>query len=261
MRFVRAVALALLASPAAGADLDAVKQRGTLRVLFVPSQGISQFFHHDSARPGLDREILEGFAHLQRLQLEAVPIAGWDELSGALVAGRGDVVAGSYTVTESRLRTIAFTSEVFPTRAVVVTRKPTRVIRTHDELLRERIGTVRGTSMAEALAQAGVPAAKIDDTLPPGGQVAALVSGKVTLVVLGLENAIAEQRADPQLQLGMFLGPEGSLAFGVRKADVELRRALDDYITSLRKSGGWSRLVVKYFGERALDALKGARAE
>jgi len=37
----------------------------------------------------------------------------------------------------------------------------------------------------------------------------------------------------------------------VRKADAELRRSLDAYLAEFRKHPGWSRLLVKYFGEDA----------
>jgi ABC-type amino acid transport substrate-binding protein len=83
----------------------------------------------------------------------------------------------------------------------------------------------------------------------------------VSAVVLGVENAISAQRADPALQLGLFLGPPTSLAYGVRKGDADLLKALDEYIENLRRTPTWSRLVVKYFGERAPDVLKKARME
>jgi hypothetical protein len=38
-------------------------------------------------------------------------------------------------------------------------------------------------------------------------------------------------------------------------------KALDEYIENLRRTPTWSRLVVKYFGERAPDVLKKARME
>ena len=37
----------------------------------------------------------------------------------------------------------------------------------------------------------------------------------------------------------------------MRKSDPELRRALDAYITEFRRQPGWSRLLVKYFGDDA----------
>jgi ABC-type amino acid transport substrate-binding protein len=61
--------------------------------------------------------------------------------------------------------------------------------------------------------------------------------------------------------MGLFLGPPTSLAYGVRRGDGELLKALDEYIENLRRTTTWSRLVVKYFGEMAPDVLKKARTE
>ena len=263
MRHALAAAVLALLPAVAGADLAEIKASGKLRVLYVPSSAATDDFLdvRSTDRPGFDRELLEGFAQLHKVKVEYVPIPEWDGLAPALVKGKGDLIAGRYSVTEGRKKLLAFTVEVFPTRHLVVTRKPTRVVTTMDELLKEQIGTVRGSSMAETLATAGVPAARVDDSLRPGQQGIALVEGKVTAVVMGVENAIAEQRHDPAFQLGMFLGPPGSLAFGTRREDAELRRALDDYLESARRSTAWSRLVVKYFGETAVEVLKKARAQ
>jgi ABC-type amino acid transport substrate-binding protein len=244
----------------AAADIDEITRRGTLRVLAVLVNQQESFV---SAKPGvgLDREMLEGFAALHRVTLTVVPVAGWDGLVPALQEGRGDVIAGRFTVTEARRRQIDFTVEVFPTRNVVLTRKPHRVVTTLQELRQERVGTVKGTSMADAVAAARVPPSNLDDSIPTGTLPAALKAGTVTAIVLGVENAIADRHEDPDLQLGVFLGPPGSLAWGVRKVDTRLREALDTYISSVRRTPTWSRLVVKYFGEDAPEILREARAE
>ena len=80
-------------------------------------------------------------------------------------------------------------------------------------------------------------------------------------VVLGIENAITERRKDPALQVGVFLGPPGALAWAVRKGDRALLAALDDYVASVRRTPTWSRLVVKYFGDEAPEVLRRARDE
>jgi ABC-type amino acid transport substrate-binding protein len=103
-----------------------------------------------------------------------------------------------WRLTEERRRRIAFTTEVFPTRTAVVTRRPHRVVKTLEELRAERVGVVKGTSMAEAVESAAVPRASVDDSIPSGGGPAALKSGKVTATVLGVENAITAQRDDPE---------------------------------------------------------------
>lgn len=256
------VALPSAAGPARAADLAEIKGRGVLRVLAMGPRGPDEFLPvNPEPRPGFDREVLEGFASLQRVKLEVIRVAGWDALIPELRAGKGDVIAGRFTVTESRKRSIAFTSEVFPTRTVVLTRRPHRVVRSIEELRTEKVGTVKGTSLAEAVAAAGVPKANVDESIPSGTLPDALKAGQVTAVVLGVENAISARGSDPALQLGMFLGPPGSLAYGVRKGDAELLKALDAYIENLRRTPTWNRLVVKYFGDAAPEVLKKARTE
>jgi ABC-type amino acid transport substrate-binding protein len=256
-----ALALPLAPTPALEArDLPEIQRSGVLRVLAVLVNQQDDFF---SAQPGrgFDRELVEGFATLARVRLEVVPETTWDALVPSLLQEKGDLIAGRFTVTESRRSVIAFTSEAFPTRNVVLTRKPRRVVTTLEELRAEKVGTVKGTSMAEAVAAAHVPPSHVDDAVPTGTLPAALRAGRVTAIVLGIENAIAAQRQDPDLQLGVFLGPSGSLAYGVRKEDTALRQALSDYIDNLRRTPTWSRLVVKYFGEAAPDILRKARPD
>jgi ABC-type amino acid transport substrate-binding protein len=262
MRSLGAALLTLLAcAPHATADLDDVKRAGTLRVIVTLDSRRPEFFAEpQSARPGFDQEVLKGFAALHRVTLTPVFVGGWDALIPALLAGKGDVIAGRFSVTDARRRQIDFTTEVFPYRLVVLTRKPHRVVRTLEELRHERIATSKGTIMVEALQEAGVPASARDDSFPPGGYVEALKSGRATATVWGVESAIASQREDPDLQLGMFIGPPGSLAYGVRKGETALLAALDTYIEGLRRTPTWSRLVVKYFGDSAPEILRKARS-
>jgi ABC-type amino acid transport substrate-binding protein len=256
----RAAVALLLAVPVGASDLEAVKARGSLRVLAVDLKEPDEFFQFKGT-PGFDREILEGFATLHRVRLEPVAIAAWDDLVPALLADRGDLIAGRFTVTEERRRRIAFTKETFPTRNVVLTRKPTPPVTSLEALRALRVGTVRGSSMAEAIARAGVPEANVDDSVRPGGLPAALAAGKVKAIVLGVEYAVVARRDDPQIEIGMFVGPPGSLAYGLRKEDAALLAALDAYIENLRRTATWNRLVLKYFGESAPEVLKKARQE
>jgi ABC-type amino acid transport substrate-binding protein len=156
---------------------------------------------------------------------------------------------------------VDFTVEVFRTRNVVITRKPSRVVTTLDELRQERVGTIRGTTLAQAVADARVPPRNVDDSIAPTAFGDVLRSGKVTAIVDGVEDALLLQQADPDIQLGLFLGAAESLAFAVRKNAPQLRQALDEYLSNFRRTPSWNRLLVKYFGGSALEVLRRARAE
>jgi ABC-type amino acid transport substrate-binding protein len=252
--------LVLAAVPAVAGDLAEVKARGSLRVLAVMLNQDNAFIAAE-AGTGFDREVLEGFCSFHRLRLEVVPLSSWGGLIPALQQGKGDLIAGRFNVTPARRELIEFTTEVFPSRHVVLTRKPHRLVATVEQLKAEKVGTVKGTSMAEAVNDAGVPPGNLDDGIPTGTLPDALRSGRVTAVVLGVENAMIEQRKDPALQLGAFVGPPSSLAYGVRKGDAALLAALNEYISNLRRSPTWNRLVVKYFGGSAIEVLKKARPD
>jgi ABC-type amino acid transport substrate-binding protein len=248
----------LLAATSAHADLPEAKARGRLDVLFVPG---SPEFVDVEKRSGFDVEILEGFARLHRLEVAWVPVKSWDLLLPTLNEGTGDLAAGGITTTDARQKIVSFTAEVFPSRHVMVSRRPHRVVQTVEELREEKVGTIRGTSIAEIVALAGVPASTVDDTFASGGLPAALKEGRITATVLGVEDALVAQHADAALQLGGFVGPRQGLAFAVRSRDTASRAALDEYIANLRRTPSWNRLVVKYFGAVALDILRNVQKE
>src|SRR6185295_6984911 len=102
-------------------------------VLAVPVNEGPQFIAADKPDTGFDAEILAGFAHLHELTVEVVPVETWDGLVPALMKGKGDVVAGGFTDTPARRAQIAFSVEVFPTRDVVLSRKPNPPIATLEQ--------------------------------------------------------------------------------------------------------------------------------
>lgn len=247
-----------LLGPAGMGDLPEIKARGTLRVLAV--DGSPRFLALDpGAPPGFDRELLEGFAQLEAVSIEIVRVPSLDSLLPALIEGKGDLVAGGLLATAARESRIDFTVEVFPTRLVVVTRQPHRTVRTIEELREEKVGTFRGSAMAEALSAANITPAKLYDRFVLSEVVEGLRSQRITACVLGVGDAVGAQHNDPLVQIGMFLGPPGRLAFGVRKDAPLLRQTLDAYLANSRRAGTWNRLVVKYFGDSALDVLRRAR--
>lgn len=245
------------AHAAAARDLPAIRKEGALRVLVVPIEREREFVDMGSeSRPGFDVEILQGFARTQKVKLELINAGGWDQLIPSLLKEKGDVIAGQFTDTEARRKQIQFTQAVFPTGVVVVTRKPHRLVTSIDDLRGEKIGTIRGTSMDEAILTAGIKGKTDYNTLQEKDVSSALKSGEITAAVWGLEGAIAAASRDPDLQIGLRLGPPASLAYGVRREDNELRTALDAHLEMTRKTGAWQRLVVRYLGAAAPKILK-----
>lgn len=254
-RCAAAFGLALLVGASvSAADFADLKSRGVIRVLAAIDENPEWFSVRASERPGFEREVLEGFARVHKLRLEVVGVERWEEAIPMLVEKKGDVLAG-INDTLARRKTIDFTAELLPARHVVVTRKPHRPVPNAAELKTRTVAVVPDTTLAEAVAKAGVGAAQIVSVADVPEAFAALKTGRATAAVVDILDFLQTHRKDPDLELGVTLGAALSSAWGVRKSDPELRRALDAYVAELRRNAAWSRLLVKYFGDDAPAAL------
>jgi ABC-type amino acid transport substrate-binding protein len=232
---------------------------GVLRVLFVPDDRSDFFSAEGGAKPGFEREMLDGFARARNLRLEAVPVTGWEDIVPALEAGKGDVIAGHCTVTEQRQQHVDFTDPVLPTRNVVMTRKPAPRILLVKDLVKKRIGGVKGSASYAALLEAGVPKANVEEAVSQQELLERLRAGKIDAIVRPAPLAIVTHRDEPSIELGMFIGPPSHFAWGVAKKNTELRTALNEHLTMMRRTGAWTRLVARYFGESSIAILKQAQ--
>ena len=247
--------LLLAGTPAGASDLPGLGQPGVLMVIVAADEQAGRFNPRDAGEPGFERELIERFAKLHRLRVESVVVARYKDRIPALLEGRGDAIIAIHE-TDERHEIIAFTQEVMPARQVVVTHKPHSVIRTPEQLRSATVGILRGTTTwLRDTVDAGVPDAEIERFPSLDAVFEALRSGKITATVMSVADLGLAMAKDPSLQPGLALGTPGSSCWGVRQEDRELRQSLDEYLTSVRRTPTWSRLVVKYFGDETLLVL------
>jgi ABC-type amino acid transport substrate-binding protein len=253
-RLAWGLALALVAASAPGADLEDIQKRGVLRAIAQKDEAPEMFRFSGPGEPGFEREMLQGFAALYDLSLEAVSVNTSADRIPALLRGDGDVIVGIVDNAERR-RQIAFTPEVLPARHLVVTCAPGPRVETIEDFRKAKVGVVDGTSWKTEASAAGVPADQLAlfPTREPVFE--ALESGRITATVMTVTDFLLATRTRACLEGGVGLGTPGSAGWGVRKESTDLQAALDAYISNYRAGASWSRLIVKYFGDQALKAL------
>jgi len=262
----RAVIGLTLVSVVAGAaspafDLAQIQARGKLRVIAAEGEQPEEFAFQAQGRHGFEREMLEGFATLHHLGFEVVKVKTWDDRIPALLRGDGDVIV-ALTDTEARRKQIAFTTETLPARHLVVTAGSRPPVNTLDELRAlAHVGVVKATSWAEAAREAGVSSAHLEEFDELDALLGALRAGAIDATVMSVSDYTLAAKRHPGLKAGLFVGPPRHQAWGVRKEDTELLKAMDDYISNLRRTPSWSRLIVGYFGEESLKVLGRAREQ
>jgi ABC-type amino acid transport substrate-binding protein len=252
------MALLLAANPVPGLDLAEIKAKGVLRVIAAADEAPETFSFAGGENPGIDRELVEGFARLHGLRVEAVKAKTYADRIPSLTRGEGDLIVAIFD-TEDRRKLVDFTVEIMPTHNVAVTLEPRKAVASIAELKGLRVGAVRGARPAEETLEAGVPASALQLFADLDEMTQALKAGSLDAMVVPVSELAVASRTTRGLTAGAAVGPTGKVAWAVRKQDRALRAALDDYLTNVRRSPSWSRLIVKYFGDQALQVLGRAR--
>lgn len=254
------VALALTTGSEA-ADPLGLRVPGVLRVLVSSDEMPEVFsFAARAPKPGFERELVEGFAKAKRLELRIVPVKSFDQIIPLLLKSEGDLIVGIVD-TAARRQKIAFTSETYPVRHLAVTRKPQARVASASDLRGLKVAVIPGTTWADVTAEAGVPAANQVSCTDTNDVLDSLKKGRAQATVMAVFDFALSQKYDAALEAGPFLGTPGVAAWGLRKEDEALKRAIDDYLLALTTSPAKSSLLVKYFNEGALDLLRRARKE
>jgi polar amino acid transport system substrate-binding protein len=240
-------------------DLPEIGARGVLRVAIDPQLRPEVFTFQSGEASGFEGEMVQAFAGLHRLKVEIVNVPDVAGRFTALLAGKADLVI-AIAATEPRRKQVSFTTEVFPGGVVLVTRPPHPAITALDQLRGKRVGVFKGSNGADVAAAALPPEAKLDDSFMSNDAVLlALRTGEVDAMAAGLGGSFLNKRKDPSLEVGLVLAPSPGPGWATRKDAPQLFKAAEEFLFNLRQTPTWNRLVIKYYGEVALEALRKAR--
>lgn len=175
----------------------------------------------------------------------------------ALIAGKYDLVFSSLSMTDQRRGAIAFSEKYYDTAVMFVANKRDGGMDTSPQGMKGRtIGTKIGSANARYLQEIYVPAGAIvrpyvthDEARIElaNGRIDALIGDK-TAVLYWMEKSTQGaccQAVGHDLHEPKYFGD--GIGAGMRKADVELKAAVDKALREIRRTGAYDRIRAKYF--------------
>jgi membrane-bound lytic murein transglycosylase MltF len=253
-------------------DLDAMRARGTIRVLTDWTR--TDFFIENGQPRGLSYELMNSFGEwlnaregrddhrAPKLRLLFVPTALAD-IVPALAAGRGDIAAAGITATEARARSVTFTRPYLTDVAeVVVAHRGAPALAGIEDLAGKPLLVQAGSSEEESaralsarLVGAGRAAIDIRPA-PPGMTLEDALelanSGAVPYVVADSHVAKLWARVlhEIDVRTDLALSSGRQIAAAVRHDSPQLKEALDAFLAEHgeRHRGGSGDLIARYFG-------------
>jgi ABC-type amino acid transport substrate-binding protein len=247
----------LLAPAAAAGSLVDVRARGKLVVLSFPHQE-SSFVRVDVERglgfyEGIDVDLMTAFASSLGVELEIHPVRPtFAALVPALLAGEGDVIATSFTITAERRARMLFSEPYFTVYAVVLAKKERGFASVAD--LAGKVGSsVQGSSLHERMkALPGVKLHFVDFTRWNYDAVAADEADFTVVDETGTGQLLPLY---PELGLAFRLPGTDHYGYALAPGAEDLRAALDAFLVEARKSGRLDEIVRRHLGDGVSSGL------
>jgi ABC-type amino acid transport substrate-binding protein len=241
------------ATPGAGAaahsSVAAVKARGKLVMLCFPHQE-SPFIRVDvelglDHYDGIDFEIMDGFARSLGVALEVRPVKpSFATLVPALLAGDGDVIASSFSITPERRQKVDFSRPYFTVHAVVLVRKDSTA-RSPADLAGKTAATVPGSSLEERIKQ--LHPGRIHYVDFTRWNYDALSEKEADFTVLDDTSTMRLLPLYRDLKLAFPLPGVDDYGYAVAPKS-DLRQAIDRYLDDLQRTGRLDKILQFYLG-------------
>jgi polar amino acid transport system substrate-binding protein len=245
------------ADPGPGGTLAAIRQRGEL-TWGGDVQGGEPYVYEDPAHPdrviGFEVDIMAEVGRRLGVRSRMVQYS-WATLVPSLERGDFDVIANGLEATAERRERILLSDPYF-VYAETLTVRTDSTVRSVFDLAGKRVGTLNQTYAHDIIRMLYGEAAKVyEGNEEPYTD---LELGRTDAVLL--DNIIADRYgctpAHPTLTCLPYDVARGTYVVGVRKADPELKRAIDGALAAMRTDGTLERILrsAKLWDARQVEA-------
>ncbi|MBN6732820.1 ABC transporter substrate-binding protein [Burkholderia multivorans] len=249
------ITMLVAAAAMACATLASAKEWTTIRIGVDPTYPPFESTATDGSVQGFDIDL--GNALCAKLNAKCLWVSSsFDGLIPGLQARKFDVILSSMAATEQRRQQIDFTDRLYRNQTRLIARTGSGLLPEAAKLAGKRIAVEQGT-IQETYAREKWAAAKVEVVPYPSYDqaYADLVNGRVDGVLMDAVQGQLGFLATPRGKGFSFAGgvvydPKimgNGDAAGVRKADTDLRDALNRAIAQIRSDGTYNKIQSKYF--------------
>ena len=230
-------------------------------VVISRSAPTTRFVGPDGTYAGFEQDMLELFARETNLRLNVIDSRRFSDIIPAVSGHVAHLAAAGLSITEDRERQVDFGPKYMTTRKTIAYNTDKQRPRQFEDLVRQRGGTLYGSSSAEALREmsrkiAGLKwtelhAADVDELLD------LLSEGKLDYVVTDSHVIELARNFYPNVSVAFSFGDPEPIAWAIPKdADPKLVSQVNEFFSSIERDGTLRILIDRYFGHvKRLDQL------
>ncbi len=195
---------------------------------------------------GIDVDLAAGFARSLGVSLEVrtVSTPSYAELIPDLLAGKGDLIASSFSITPERSKLVDFSDPYFEVYQVAIVRADSTIAGPRDVTGKTSV-VVTGASMEAKIRGLGIPPQRIIHVGFTRDVLLAVMEGRADFTVMGVDDAGITTpllRDFPQLKVAFKLGTTEKYAAAFRKGS-DLRPAFNAYLKQITANGKLAEFI------------------
>lgn len=247
---------------------DEIKKDGILRAITTYSS--TTYFLYKGRPMGFEYEMLERLAESLDLDLEIIIAEDEDKLIDMLNRGEGDLIAYGFTITEDRKKEVNFTKALYNSHQVLVQRKPKnwRRMKIHEinevlikdpiQLIGDTVSVKKESSYAKRLKNLSSELGEkiYIDSLPGSWSADKIIKkvaeGEIKYTVADQNIAFINASYYPILDISTKISFSQRIAWATRKNTPELLKAINQWITEVKKTTDYFVIYNKYFKNKRL---------
>jgi membrane-bound lytic murein transglycosylase F len=231
-------------------ELETIKYRGTLRVLI--RNNATCYFEGPQGFAGFEYDLVKNFADYLGVKVKCVVTDSFNEMIPALLRGEADLIAAGFTVTENRMRRVAFGPPYMEVQQQVVGRRGGPSPSDVGDLIGQPLWVNAGTSYEERLKELKSQYPGLS-WLPVSGyeteEILEMVWRGIIPLTIADSNIVAvNRRYYPQLRIHFAIQEGEQLAWAVHPQHNHLLAAIEHWFAQPSTSVLLQKLKQHYYG-------------
>ncbi|MBL8579081.1 MAG: transporter substrate-binding domain-containing protein [Mesorhizobium sp.] len=238
--------LASMGAPAQADELEAIKEKGVLRIAMSGAYPPFNFVDQENKVVGFDPAIGEEIAKRIGVNVEVVTTA-WDGIIGGLLANKFDAIVGSMSITDERKEVVDFVGPYYTTARAIFVKEGSTV--TFDQLKDLTIGATLGETHEQWAREQGwnirtykgLPELMLE---LENGRVDAIVTDNIP-VMLAIKT---DGRKFAEIEIPGNKGVSDLVGIAIRKNNPDLHKAMQEALDAMQADGTYLAIAEKWVG-------------
>ncbi len=193
---------------------------------------------------GFDVDLIQAVGAAADMEVQIVNTA-WDGLIPGLLTGNYDCIVSAMTITDERLKAVAFSDPYFSAGQVIVTRANDTSIQTVEDLEGKKISVQIGTT--GDLAASDIQGATVKRFNLAPDAIQEVRNGSVPACIIDLAVAAEIAKEYDDIKFGEPFTME-YYGIAIRKNNTDLIKKINRALASVKASGEYDKIYANWFG-------------